>query len=87
MGGLFEIFRMFGLLLVAPCASYKRKSELLTKIFRFIPSFNNSKKSEESKIGKLEDSTETGEKLDQSVLANKRLEEHINWDFSQPKLI
>lgn len=57
IGGLFEIFRMFGLLLVGTFASYNRKSELLTKIFRFIPSFNNSKKTEDSKIIKLEDST------------------------------
>ena len=57
IGGLFEICRMCGILLVRPCASYNRKSELLTKIFRFIPSFNNSKKTEDSKIIKLEEST------------------------------
>ena len=78
IGGLFEMARVFGFLVVAPLASYRLRSELLTKIFRFIPSYsaNGEQASDKASV-----------KSDNSYQDNQRLEDHINWDFSQPRLI
>ena len=86
VGGLFDMLKLMGSMLVVPFATFRLKSELLSKIFRFVSSLAKAKSD-----GKFESTPEM-------VAAKAKgwwhpsyirlcLEESIQWDFSQPKLI
>ena len=44
VGGLFDMLKLIGSILVIPFAAFRLKSELLSKIFRYISSLAKSKK-------------------------------------------
>lgn len=43
MGGLFDMLKLMGAMLVVPFATFRLKSELLSKIFRFVSSLARAK--------------------------------------------
>ena len=47
VGGLYDALRLIGVLLVAPFAQFWLKSELLSNIFRLIPSHERNSQAKE----------------------------------------
>lgn len=78
IGGLFDALRLIGFLMVAPFAKFWLKSELLSKIFRHIASLERRSEGESFTLSQQDC-------MKQNKEAKMRLDQHMRWDFSQPK--